>query len=358
MPRTARVHPFSAVGRGTSAVPRMDALSEAQPAASTTAVASVGATMKLMRLGGNTSTVKTILPKKFVVAIDGSKLGFRAAKLAACFCDVRAGDKVKMVIVRTGKLDATQANALLKNAETMLKEGCFPQMNIDRAEVLEIQAGKSLAETLCSAAAADKGGMLVMGAGGMRLEEEWKLKKKTTPAAMTGSVALECMAKCKVPVIITKPKAYGVLEREDFFNRRRDPGSIGAMSVVAAVTDPNSSAGANKTLDMAVKLHNPKDKVALLNIKTTSYTESTKTYWTSEAAKQGPAYTFHLEAPGKSPIDKAIVEFCDKDEILADLIILNSAELVKPHGHALGSVSIAVAKSTEANVLIAKHFAN
>lgn len=55
---------------------------------------------------------------------------------------------------------------------------------------------------------------------------------------------------------------------------------------------------------------------------------------------------------------RSLCASCCADEILADLIILNSAELVKPHGHALGSVSIAVAKSTEANVLIAKHFAN
>jgi len=43
--------------------------------------------------------------------------------------------------------------------------------------------------------------------------------------------------------------------------------------------------------------------------------------------------------------------------VLADLVILGSAELAKLDGHALGSVAAAVAKNTEANVLISKHFA-
>ncbi|KOO28681.1 hypothetical protein Ctob_007431 [Chrysochromulina tobinii] len=83
------------------------------------------------------------------------------------------------------------------------------------------------------------------------------------------------------------------------------------------------------------------------------------TYWNSEAAKQGPAYSFVLEQANRRSIEKAIIEFCDKQgdkgELLVDMVILNSAELYKPHGSALGSVSMAVAKATNANVLVAKH---
>ena len=45
------------------------------------------------------------------------------------------------------------------------------------------------------------------------------------------------------------------------------------------------------------------------------------------------------------------------EEKVADLVILGSVELAKATGEALGSVSAAVAKKTDANVLISKHFA-
>jgi nucleotide-binding universal stress UspA family protein len=346
-------------------------MSEPMMTPSTNAAAVTIQRQFLLRKSKKGVSTKSLLPKTFFVALDGSKLSFRAAKLAACLCDVRVGDKVKCVSVCAGNINAEQALALINRAENILKDGGFPPLRLEAGEVLEVDSKRNLAETLCHVAAKDADGILVMGAGGMRHEEEWKQKKKTSPTAATGSVVLECMSKCRGPVIVTKPKAYQLLDHDDFYRLRSGKLGQGAMSVtmsvVAAVSHP-ASMGSHQTMDIAVRLlqsgiEGDADKCTLLNIRGDTCTESQSakmsTYWNSEAAKQGPAYSFVLEQANRRSIEKAIIEFCDKQgdkgEMLVDMVILNSAELYKPHGSALGSVSMAVAKATNANVLIAKH---
>jgi len=292
--------------------------------------------------------------KKFTVAIDGSRLGFRAARLAAYMSDIKNGDTVRCVSVAKD-MSSDDALKLITSAENQLKEGGFPFMSIAPGEVIQEKPGVSLAQLLCSAAT---GGHLVMGAGGMRLQKEWSeskgKSKNKSPAAATGSVAMECMAKSHAPVIITKQKATPQIDKDDFFHKRR---AGEGMNVVAALSDPKEPM-ALKSFDMATRIVQPADSCYGLHVQGMNTTEALKGYWASECSKAGSNFAFTCVPSVRMSIDSAIIKYCDdEDGILADMIILNSAELAKADGQQIGSVSAAVAKSTEAHVLISKHFA-
>mmetsp|Transcript_86999 Transcript_86999/g.173745 ORF Transcript_86999/g.173745 Transcript_86999/m.173745 type:complete len:315 (-) Transcript_86999:340-1284(-) len=289
-------------------------------------------------------------PKRFVVAIDGSKLGFRAAKYAGFLCRPATGDKVELVSISDGAgHDEEKMAGYLQVAKNDLLA-----LGFRNVETTIKPKGKSIADTLCEAAS---GGILVMGAGGMRLQEEWVKKKSTTPAAATGSVAQTCMAASKAPVIICKMKAAQMIDNEQCIRRRKSTG----MSIVVAVTDPAEDGMAQKAFDMAKRVSQRADTVHVVHVRGSNYKKSIDAHWVDEASKASFAddghFQYTLIDEPKLAVDKAIAKYIEDPSVLADLVILSSAELTKLDGQALGSVSAAVAKSTEANVLIAKHFA-
>lgn len=315
-------------------------------------------------------------PKLFVVAVDGSRLGFRAVRLAAWMIDTSTRDSIKCISVAKGisQMDALQ---LVKQGEDLLRGCGVPATSIVPGEVLTIAEGASLAATLSKAAT---GGHLVMGAGGARLQKEAE-KRKTSAAAAIGSVANECMSVCKAPVLLAKPKAVPTLDNTRFFQQRQ---SGSGMVYVVAV---DGSHIAQKCFDMALRMVLPGDEVICLHITNTDQNamrpgaqntllgdSAVKKYYMAECGKAGvtkPASSFSFkEAPilGAS-VSKTILGVVE--QAVADLVILGSYALAKAaaatsgtatgkgggSAAALGSVSAAVAQRTEAMVLVAKHFA-
>ena len=134
--------------------------------------------------------------KRFIVAVDGSRLGFRAVRLAAWLMDTSTFDTIQCVCCTRG-IEAKEALALISQANDVLKEAGVNSRFIKMGAALDIPTGMSLAETLCKAAT---GGHLVMGAGGKRLQEEADRNKKASAAL--GSVTTEAMDKCRAPVIV------------------------------------------------------------------------------------------------------------------------------------------------------------
>ena len=303
-----------------------------------------------------------ITGKKFVVAVDGSRLGFRAVRLAAWLMDEHTKDKIQCVSATKG-ISASEALELIKSGEDLLKQSGLRPMSILPGRVLNLEGGKSLAETISSAAS---GGHLVMGAGGARLQAEAANRKSSAAAAM-GSVAQQCMSVCKAPVIIAKPKAVPKLDSTKFLEDRR-----GGAGMVIIVTVDGSSI-AQKSFDMMLRFVHPGDEVHCVFVSTTDEkavrpgaanallgNSAVRTYYKQECARAGDRFSqasfeFTSVPLKKASVTDTLIGFVE--EKVADLVILGSVELAKATGEALGSVSAAVAKKTDANVLISKHFA-
>jgi len=193
--------------------------------------------------------------KLFVVAVDGSRLGYRAVKLAAWNCNFNNRDKIKCVSVARG-ISAMEAMSLVKDGEALLRECGVPAISIVPGEVFHADKNQQLAEVLCRAAS---GGHLVMGAGGKRLQEEVEKRKGAASAAL-GSAALDCMILCHAPVLLAKPKGIPALDDLKFLQKR----NAGAGTLIAIAVD--SSAISQKCFDMAVRMVKRGDKVKVINV--------------------------------------------------------------------------------------------
>jgi len=303
--------------------------------------------------------------KTFVVAVDGSRLGFRAVRLAAWLCDFRTRDKVRCVSIAKG-MTAMEALGLVNAAESLLRESGVPATSIVPGAVLTISEGSSLADTLAKAA---MGGHLVMGAGGARLQKEAE-NRKTTASAAIGSVAAQCMTICHAPVILAKPKGIAKLDTPQFLTERR----AGTGMVVAVAVD--SSRISQKCFDMTLRLVQRGDIVKIVHVtnsdenvlrpgavNTLLGNSAIRQYYQQEcskacAIKLGCHFEFEETPVGKHGVAQALLDYLEV--VLADLVIMGSIELthVKPGSDALGSVAATIAKKTPAHVLIAKHFAH
>lgn len=317
-----------------------------------------------MKRTGMTGAAKA--GKLFVVAVDGSRLGYRAVKLAAWNCNFNNRDKIKCVSVARG-ISAMEAMSLVKDGEALLRECGVPAISIVPGEVFHADKNQQLAEVLCRAAS---GGHLVMGAGGKRLQEEAEKRKGAASAAL-GSVALDCMSLCHAPVLLAKPKGIPALDDLKFLQKR----NAGAGTLIAIAVD--SSAISQKCFDMAVRMVKRGDKVKVINVVNTDRAaerpdavnsmlgdSAVHIYYTQECSKatasSGCSFEFvQIKLKGNN-VATTIVEYTE--EILVDLLIMGSVTLAgltqNQAKQTLGSVSANVAKKTSAHVLIAKHFAD
>lgn len=153
-------------------------------------------------------------------------MGYRAVRYAVWLADV--SDKIKLISVeKEGDGRDMEAAKNVQDGESLLRQCGFPSINIKPGEVLQTK-GRSLAETLSTAAA---GGHLVMGSGGKSADA--KPKKDITAGALLGSVTQDCIACCKAPVIVAKPKSTPKLDNQRFNELRFG----GASSTVCVCVD-------------------------------------------------------------------------------------------------------------------------
>jgi len=319
------------------------------------------------RLGTNRVTSKT-----FVVAVDGTRMSIRAVRLAAWLCDVSTMDKIKCVSVSDGKeISRMAALENIKQGELEL-QNLGLRRHILPAQVLPIAEGDTVVETLNKAAV---GCHLVLGAGGeKRGQSQGRGKAKVDPAFI-GSVSLQCMASCTAPVILCKPKGTPLLDTTQGMQRRLATPSTVGTTIVVAVDGGHVS---QKCFDMALRFVTRKDTVYICHVQNSDQdvegasaaqntllgNSAVASYYASECAKaqsrfNGATFEFMPLTMVKHSVVETILEFTERDEVLADLIIMGSVELGKLGSKvlALGSVSAAIARRTPAHVLIAKHFA-
>ena len=303
--------------------------------------------------------------KLFVVAVDKSKLSQRSVRLAAFLMNERDRDKVKMVTVMKSVAELPDCEAYLRDCADMLKQLGVRPHNILPGQVLKVEEGDTLAATLTKAAS---GGHLVIGAAGQRMEGEAQKKGKKVAEAL-GGTAYEALGRSKAPVILVKRNATPNLESKDMLAERRE-GKMGMMIVVCV----DGSFLSQKSFDMAMRFVKPGDTVRVVHVHnsdagmTNARTESMALVGNSaianyykdncmraEFSHDQVSFSF-VPLPYKGGVTDTVLQYTEAQ--LADLIILGSVELTDPKSnHYLGSVSAAIAKRTQAHVLVAKNFA-
>lgn len=305
------------------------------------------------------STTGKMNGKTFVVAVDGSKMSKRAVQLAAWFHSEASRDKMRFVCVTGSKMSGHQALEHIKEAEQAAKMCGVRACHIIPGVALPVadDAGtQGVVDALCNEA---HGGNLILGAGGRE-------------CTIDESVSLQCMGKSRAPVILCKPKGTPMVDSVRGMTMRKD-GRVGTTIVVTV----DGGTISQKCFDMALRFVQPKDRVIALTIKNTDKSvtnanavsnsllgfSSIENYYKGECAKAAARFdrsefSFVSLRLGRSGVANTILQYCETEDVLADMIIIGSVEMGKPKADSmLGSVAATVAKKAPCHVLVAKHFA-
>lgn len=193
--------------------------------------------------------------KLLVVAVDSSRLARRSIFLAAWLMNPLDRDKVQLVSVAKEGESIADGERLIKEGNDLLKMLGVRPIFILPGRVVRVEEGDSIAITLGKAA---KGGHLVIGAAGKRVEGEDSKKKGQLSGAALGSTAVEALGRCKAPVILVKPKGTPEIDRTEGLEARM--AGKASMSVVVCVDGSHLS---QKAFDMAMRFVKTGDVVRL-----------------------------------------------------------------------------------------------
>ena len=315
--------------------------------------------------------------KLFVVAVDGTNMSLRAVRLVAWLLDASTRDRVRCISVADKDKGKVAALEDIKNAELILRDCGVSRMAIVPGEVLTVAEHETVVEALNRAAC---GGHLVLGSSGQRRPEGGGKRTLKNDPVYVGSVSLQCMALCSAPVILCKPKATPLLDTVKGMQSRLD-GRAGTVIIVPV----DGTRISQKSFDMALRFVKRGDDIHVVFIRSGDRSVSrvgennpligdsaVEKYYKQECEKaamrfSGSSFAFHALPLKKGSVTDTIIDYTE--DVLADLIIMGSAELAKAHqmrspgqsprkdNIALGSVSAAVARKTQAHIIIAKHFA-
>ena len=307
--------------------------------------------------------------KTWCVACDGSRLSIRALRLAAAL-HVEGNDKIKVFTVETP--GNTDADRVIKDAETELLSVCkVNKMSIVHGQKLQVEG--SIADTIRKAAEKEHEAILVMGSAGRGAQDaEGKTSRPKGQAPMS-KMAEACVKECSVPILLVK-KAYFTLDNDDAMRERAFDTGKQPCRMVCTVNDPNHG---KEGWEAATRIARPGDVVDALHVLDSdkvSRKESLASfgssavikYFTEEAAKVTDTSraacscvsVYKVSSIGETVLKYSDGEIKEKASEPADLIIMNSYELATSQGKDkdMGSVTLAVAKKTETNMLICKSF--
>lgn len=345
-------------------------------------------TMARPGLGGlkKTNSMKTY-SKTFVVATDGSAIGKRALRLAIA---IRGPvDKIKVVTVKTDGGDET---AILRECDAIYQtEGSMAcGKNIGGAsigEVLAREAGADLTTVLRRATEAVFNPVLVMGAAGRNAENAAaSAGSRPSGQAKMGSIAEDCMLKVQCPVILVKAKGFDCLSNKDELALRakhKPPESISVkppVFVICVDGTPVSTKGADIASTFAVA---PSDTLTLFHVINSDRdagkgaagtprsssasavvgTPAIEKYYSGMASKfqttkPGVTSSF-VKRPLKNSIKEVICNYIEEDDVVADLLVLGSAELANAETPGtFGSIAAATAKKAPCSVMVIKEAFN
>ena len=196
--------------------------------------------------------------KLLVVAVDESRLARRSIFLAAWLMNTTERDKVQLVSVAKEGQSVADGERLIKEGNDILKMLGVRPIFITPGRVYRVEEGETVARTLAKAA---KGGHLIIGAAGKRVEGEDAKKKGGGAGAALGGTALEALGICKAPVVLVKPKGTPAIDRTEGLTERME--GKASMSVVVCVDGSHLS---QKAFDMAMRFVKTGDVVRVIHV--------------------------------------------------------------------------------------------
>jgi len=304
------------------------------------------------------------LQKKFVVAVDGSKMSIRGLQLAAFLMQPNL-DTVTIITIGkkntgaewmdvdpstdleksllSGKLTPEQLLGAAKGE--LLRCGVRPS-KVDM-EVVDMETDPAEAIIKYTSGLRRGAGVLVLGASGkgMSIREGYGL-----PMGRTAEAVLQA---CKCPILMVRNREIA----EDLSVRNPPRPS---MTIVMCADRSHTCRAA---FDAAYHLCRAGDRLFVVQVKTDNILLSSTTYWQDECTKlamlrQDITIEFR-SLPKQKTVTDTIVTFCADEE--AHVVVMGSIELTRPPDAngprvSIGSVAQAIAKRTTAHSLIVKNF--
>ena len=266
--------------------------------------------------------------------------------------------KDNLVITMFGRQesDKDQFSRFSSKAQEVAMKNSIPLMRI-YLEFLVIKEDAAIDEKLITLANSHDNGssILVLGAAGKGNEDKTGTSRPGGQAPM-GAIAMSCLTKCKVPVVLVKsgPRLDLDVARIKRAGRDNTPG----LNIMLCL---DQHAVTRMATDMALAIATKLDSVYAFHVATkTEESQHVVHEYTSimdKASTSGKHANATFVTVEKT---KSIKEHIDHfvDDMAIDLIFMGSTELSKPDkSHFLGSVSSAVTKSTVAHCCVVKNFA-
>ena len=299
--------------------------------------------------------------KLMIVALDGSDLSFRALRLASflmCSKQVSKGARDNVVVVNVLKPGQTENRQLMDNAVQELRKCMVLEWNVCCKSV-PLPEGWTVGDALVYFA--NHAGLghanqshLVIGAQGA---------DGCGDMSKMGTIAVQCCAKCKVPVTVVKG-AWGTVSGDRTALGRpmrtgRDGKEETGLSILVCI---DGTVTGHKAFDIATAFCREGDRLTALHV--TGFlqlrTEMADARYVIECAKvrdsrKLASCEFVKVPPGKgSSISDAIVAASAE----CDLLVMGSVELANiKKRHLLGSVAMAITKRSQCHMCVVKNFA-
>ena len=292
--------------------------------------------------------------KTYIVGLDGSELSFRSVQTAAQLMNDMNDN---LVIVTLGKKDSDKEifERFKSRAQEVAMKNHVPHMRI-YCEYIQIPDSYTIENALMSLVNHHHNGasILVIGAAGKGDEDRKGRKPEGQPPI--GHLALACLQRAKVPVVLVKSGPKVDLDVTRVKRQGRD-GTSGLNFLVTMDGSMVSQIAFDHACRMAAKadtlygLH-----VADSDAANQPMIDEFETLLAKVADSKTCAKAEFICQPKHLSIREHIEEVIDSKHI--DVVVMGSVELSNPtKGHFLGSVASAVTKASLAHCCVVKHFA-
>lgn len=298
----------------------------------------------------------------WVVGVDGSRLSFRCLRLASMLMDTTGKDQLIVLHVSThGEVSETSmlaTNCQLEARRCNIPMKCFAFKSVPKVDKL------SVADTIISYISnfAGNRARLVIGAQGMRTNGT----AGTTSMDHIGGVAMECMLRIKVPVVIVKQPWGPEDGHRDSFSRVLRSGHNGhpGLNIYCCVDDSRVS---RQAFTLATSITRQEDKLVALHVTKIARDAQSQDrerrfdeQYTKECASLPATFKNVRDAKyvamrrTNNSVGDDIIETTEDEQ--ADVIFVGTKELANPQNfQQLGSVCSHLAKFSRTHLCIVKH---
>ena len=162
--------------------------------------------------------------KTFIVAVDGSKIGYRALRLAIAMRNANSLDKIQVITIKGGDVspeEVTRECDTIFKTEGVTSSACNLLSTKSIVEVLTKPEGESLDVTIRKFTETAFHPVLVMGAVGRNAEgAAQSAGARPKGQAPMGGIATACKINIPCPVVFVKPVGWDVISKKEALDAR------------------------------------------------------------------------------------------------------------------------------------------